>query len=42
MQPGGVQKKPKAMRTELSRAQKEEIKAAFDLFDSAGAGVIGP
>ena len=42
MQPGGMPKKPKATRAELSRDQKEEIKAAFDLFDSAGAGTIGP
>ena len=28
--------------SELSPGQKEEIKAAFDLFDTAGAGTIGP
>ena len=41
--PGGEPKqKTRQTSSELSQIQKQEIKAAFDLFDTAGAGVITP
>ena len=42
--PGGQQpkKKSKTNKPDLSESQKQEIKDAFDLFDTSGSGTIEP